>query len=55
MGLTVAGCAIWAAGFILIGMATGNAWAAIGSVLGKVLLGVGVTVLVLTLGHRRKG
>ena len=55
MGLTVAGCAIWAAGFILIGMAAGNAWAAIGSVLGKVLLGVGVTVLVLTLGHRRKG
>jgi len=46
------GCAIWAAGFILIGMAAGNAWTAIGSVLGKILLGVGITVLVLTLGRR---
>ncbi|HUY59912.1 MAG TPA: DedA family protein [Solirubrobacteraceae bacterium] len=55
VALTVAGCAIWAAGFILIGMVAGNAWTAVGSVLGKVLLGVGITVLVLTFGHRQKG
>jgi membrane protein DedA with SNARE-associated domain len=55
VALTTAGCAIWATGFVLIGMVAGNAWAAIGSVLGKVLLGVGISVLVLTVGHRRKG
>ncbi len=52
--LTVAGCAIWAAGFILIGIAAGNAWASVDSVVGKALLGVGVVVLVLAFGRRQR-
>jgi membrane protein DedA with SNARE-associated domain len=46
--LTTIGCALWATGFILAGLLAGSAWAAIGSVLGRVLLGVGLLVLALT-------
>ena len=51
--LTTLGCAIWATGFVLIGFAAGNAWTAIDSVVGKVLLGVGLVVLIATFGHRQ--
>ncbi|MDE3130094.1 MAG: DedA family protein [Acidobacteriota bacterium] len=51
--LTVAGCAIWATGFVLLGLVAGNAWSAIGSVLGKALLAVGVGLILLSLGRRR--
>ncbi|HEX3803884.1 MAG TPA: DedA family protein [Solirubrobacteraceae bacterium] len=54
IALTAAGCAIWACGFVLIGVAAGNAWTAIDSVAGKALLVVGVVVLVLTFGKRHK-
>jgi membrane protein DedA with SNARE-associated domain len=50
--LTTAGCAIWATGFVLVGMVAGNAWSAIGSVVGKALLGVGILVLLLSFSKR---
>lgn len=52
VSLTAAGCAIWATAWILVGMLAGNAWNALGSTLGKGLLGVGVVVLVLSLGRK---
>jgi membrane protein DedA with SNARE-associated domain len=50
--LTTVGCALWAAAFVLTGMLTGSAWSSIDSVLGKVLLVVGVVVLVLSVSRR---
>ncbi len=52
IGLTLAGCCIWATGFILVGAAAGNAWTAIGSIAGKVLLGLGVATLVISFGRQ---
>jgi membrane protein DedA with SNARE-associated domain len=49
--LTTIGCALWATAFVLAGMLAGTAWAAISSVLGKVLLGVGIVVLVLSVSR----
>ncbi|HEY5194156.1 MAG TPA: DedA family protein [Solirubrobacteraceae bacterium] len=46
--LTTIGCALWATGFILVGLLAGNAWTAVDGVLGRVLLGVGLVALVLT-------
>jgi membrane protein DedA with SNARE-associated domain len=51
--LTALGCAIWAAGFILIGVAAGNAWTAIDSVVGKAFVVVGLLVLVLSFGKKQ--
>lgn len=45
VALTAAGCALWAIAFVLLGLATGSAWVAVSSVLGRVLLGVGVAAL----------
>ncbi len=50
--LTTAGCLLWAAGFVLVGLLTNSAWHAISSVLGRVLLVVGVATLVLTFMRR---
>ncbi|MDX6668335.1 MAG: hypothetical protein QOK04_1715, partial [Solirubrobacteraceae bacterium] len=50
--LTAAGCALWALAFVLAGLFSGSAWAALSSVLGKVLLALGGCVLLATL-HRR--
>jgi membrane protein DedA with SNARE-associated domain len=52
--LTVAGSGLWAVAFVLAGLASGSAWAAVSSVLGKVLLGVGL-LLVAWAGHRAFG
>jgi membrane protein DedA with SNARE-associated domain len=46
--LTTIGCALWATGFILTGLLAGSAWTSIDSVLGRVLLSVGLLALVLT-------
>jgi membrane protein DedA with SNARE-associated domain len=54
VALTTAGCAIWAAGFVLAGLLAANAWAAIGSLVGRIALGVGLAVLALSLLRRRK-
>jgi membrane protein DedA with SNARE-associated domain len=50
--LTTVGCALWAAAFVLAGMLAGGAWSSIDSVVGKVLLAVGVVVLVLSVSRR---
>jgi membrane protein DedA with SNARE-associated domain len=54
VSLTMLGCALWATAFVLAGMLAGSAWGAIDSVLGKVLLVVGVVVLVLSVSRRRR-
>jgi membrane protein DedA with SNARE-associated domain len=53
VALTTAGCALWAAAFVLAGMAVGTAWMAVSSVLGRVLLGVGLAALAASLIRRR--
>jgi membrane protein DedA with SNARE-associated domain len=45
--LTAAGCAIWAAAFVAIGLVAGAAWQVVNGVVGKALLGIGVLVLVV--------
>jgi membrane protein DedA with SNARE-associated domain len=54
VSLTTLGCAVWAAAFVLAGMLAGSAWSSIDSVLGKVLLVVGVVVLVLSVSRRHR-
>jgi membrane protein DedA with SNARE-associated domain len=54
VALTTAGCAIWAAGFVLAGLLAANAWAAIGTLVGRIALAVGLVVLALSLLRRRK-
>ncbi|HUB74981.1 MAG TPA: DedA family protein [Solirubrobacteraceae bacterium] len=51
VALTVVGCALWAVGFIAVGMLAGAAWAAISSLLGRVLLVLGIVVLVASLAR----
>jgi membrane protein DedA with SNARE-associated domain len=54
IALTTLGCAIWAGLFILIGLASGTAWAAVNSVLGKtVLVGAGLGVAYAVIRRRR--
>jgi membrane protein DedA with SNARE-associated domain len=54
VALTVLGCALWAVAFILVGLLAGAAWVQISSLLGRVLLGVGLVVLAYTLLHRQR-
>ncbi len=50
--LSTLGCALWAGGLILAGMLAGSAWRSVDSVLGRVLLALGVLALALTLSAR---
>jgi membrane protein DedA with SNARE-associated domain len=43
--LTTAGCALWAALFVLAGELSGTAWSAVNSLLGKLLVGAGIALL----------
>ena len=52
VALTAAGCALWAIAFVLVGLAAGSAWGAVSSVLGRVLLGVGLAALAWSLLRR---
>jgi membrane protein DedA with SNARE-associated domain len=45
IALTTVGCGMWAAGLVLIGVVSGSAWAAVSSVLGKVMLAGGIALL----------
>jgi membrane protein DedA with SNARE-associated domain len=57
VALTAVGCALWACAFVLAGVLLGDAWSSVGSLLGRVLLAVGLVVLAATLsvrGHRRE-
>ena len=50
--LTIAGCAIWALGFVLIGVSAGAAWSAISSAFGKAVLGACAVLAVLAASRR---
>jgi membrane protein DedA with SNARE-associated domain len=52
--LTTIGCALWAAGLILTGMIAASAWATVDTVIGRVLLVVGLLVLAGSVIGRRK-
>src|ERR1035437_2110634 len=51
--LTVAGCALWAIAFVTGGVLLGASWATVNSVLGRVLLGLGLVAIALVL-HRHR-
>jgi membrane protein DedA with SNARE-associated domain len=53
VALTVLGCALWASAFVLVGLLAGAAWTSVSSLLGRVLLGVGLVALALSLGRRQ--
>jgi membrane protein DedA with SNARE-associated domain len=55
VALTILGCALWAAGFMLVGLLAGTAWSEVSSLLGRVLLAVGIGVLTLSVLHGRQG
>lgn len=46
--LTAVGCALWAAGFMLVGMLAANAWGAVESIAGRVLVLLGLAILLLS-------
>ncbi|HLH14520.1 MAG TPA: DedA family protein [Solirubrobacteraceae bacterium] len=52
LALTAVGCAAWACAFVLVGLLAGTAWSSIGSLTGRVLLGVGLMVLAASLSRR---
>jgi membrane protein DedA with SNARE-associated domain len=51
--LTTLGCALWATAFILVGLLAGAAWGEVSSVIGRVLLALGLVVVALSLLHGR--
>jgi len=52
IALSAAGCAVWAAAFVLVGMSAGAAWTAIDSVLGRALLGLSLGVVLVSIARR---
>ena len=52
--LTAAGCAIWATAFVLLGLASGSAYKAVGSTVGKVGLGVAAALIALAVLRARR-
>ena len=52
--LTTAGCALWAAGFVLAGVLASSAWATVNSVVGRVLLALGLAILAVSFLRGRK-
>lgn len=54
IALTSAGCAMWAATFVLGGAVAGAGWVAVSSTIGRALLVVGFAVLALSVWGRRR-
>ncbi len=52
--LTAAGCALWATGFVLLGLASGSTYEAVGSTAGKVGLVVAVVAAALAAVRARR-
>jgi membrane protein DedA with SNARE-associated domain len=52
--LTTLGCALWAVAFIVVGLLAGTAWGEISSLLGRVLLAIGLLLLALSVLHGRR-
>jgi membrane protein DedA with SNARE-associated domain len=54
IALTATGCALWAGAFIIAGLLGAGAWTKVDSVLGHVLLGIGLLMLVASVVKRRR-
>jgi membrane protein DedA with SNARE-associated domain len=54
IALTTVGCALWATAFVSAGLVVGGAWATIGSVLGRLVLVVGLVALAMSVIRRRR-
>jgi membrane protein DedA with SNARE-associated domain len=54
IALTTIGCALWATAFIVGGMLAAGAWATVDSVVGRVVLAIGVMVLAASVLRRRR-
>lgn len=52
--LTTAGCGLWAAAFVLTGMLASSAWATVNSVVGRVLLALGLAILAVSFLRAKK-
>jgi hypothetical protein len=52
--LTIAGCAIWSAGFIAAGALAGGAWHAVATAVGRGSLGLAALVLVASILRRAR-
>ena len=55
IALTVVGCALWAVTFMLVGVIAASAWTTVSSILGRVLLGIGLGVFAMSLLRARPG
>jgi membrane protein DedA with SNARE-associated domain len=55
--LTTLGCALWAIAFVVLGLLAGAAWGEVSSVIGRVLLAVGLLLVALSVlqGRRHRG
>jgi membrane protein DedA with SNARE-associated domain len=54
VALTALGCALWAVAFIATGLLAGAAWGEVSSLLGRVLLAIGLLAIALSVvGHRQ--
>jgi membrane protein DedA with SNARE-associated domain len=54
VALTTLGCALWAVAFIVVGLLAGAAWAEVSSLLGRVLLAVGLLAIAFSFLHGRR-
>jgi membrane protein DedA with SNARE-associated domain len=54
IALTTIGCALWALGLTLTGTIAASAWATVDSIVGRVLLAIGVLTLTATVLRRRQ-
>ena len=52
--LTLAGCSLWAAAFIVAGWVAGSAWTTVDATLGRALLGLGLGIVVLSAIRKRQ-
>jgi membrane protein DedA with SNARE-associated domain len=55
VAMTVAGCALWAAGFVVLGIVAGEGWASLGGTIGDVTLAATATCALVALWVRRHG
>lgn len=54
IALTAIGCALWATGFVVVGMLAASAWTTLDSILGRAFLAIGGLALVASLLRRDK-
>src|SRR5438477_3756108 len=48
IALTIVGCGLWAVTFMLVGVVAASAWTTVNSILGRVLLGIGLVVFAMS-------